>query len=116
MIWRVRIRAPRPLFSAQAILLPTIESPIAGEVVAAIGRSGISPIHLWRRVRLLALLTAVGALLTVLFLVDEGAPLLTIGPLRLVLGVLGTAVLVWLGTRTLMSAIHARAAWRSSSI
>lgn len=37
------------------------------------------------------------------------APLLTIGPLRLVLGALGTAVLVWLGVRTLMSAIHARA-------
>lgn len=37
------------------------------------------------------------------------APLLTIGPLRLLLGALGTAVLVWLGIRTLMSAVHVRA-------
>jgi putative LysE/RhtB family amino acid efflux pump len=37
------------------------------------------------------------------------APLLTIGPLRLLLGALGTAVLLWLGVRTLMSAVHARA-------
>src|SRR3954467_10674336 len=43
------------------------------------------------------------------------APLLTIGPLRVVLGVLGTAVLVWLGTRTLMSAIHARAGLESTA-
>jgi putative LysE/RhtB family amino acid efflux pump len=37
------------------------------------------------------------------------APLLTVGPLRLLLGALGTAVLVWLGVRTLMSAAHVRA-------
>ena len=37
------------------------------------------------------------------------APLLTIGPLRLVLGAIGTGVLVWLGVRTLMSAVHVRA-------
>ena len=37
------------------------------------------------------------------------ASLLTVGPLRLVLGALGTAVLVWLGARTLMSAVHVRA-------
>ncbi len=37
------------------------------------------------------------------------APLLTIGPLRVVLGAVGTAVLVWLGAKTLMSAIHVRA-------
>ncbi|MCA1711916.1 MAG: LysE family transporter [Actinobacteria bacterium] len=37
------------------------------------------------------------------------APLLTIGPLRLLLGALGTGVLVWLGVRTLLSAVHARA-------
>jgi putative LysE/RhtB family amino acid efflux pump len=41
------------------------------------------------------------------------APLLTIGPLRLVLGAVGTAVLVWLGLRTLMSAVHARAGLES---
>jgi putative LysE/RhtB family amino acid efflux pump len=37
------------------------------------------------------------------------APLLTIGPLRLVLGVVGTVVLLWLGVRTLMAAMHVRA-------
>ena len=37
------------------------------------------------------------------------ASLLSIGPLRLLLGALGTAVLVWLGVRTLMSAVHVRA-------
>jgi putative LysE/RhtB family amino acid efflux pump len=37
------------------------------------------------------------------------APLLTIGPLRLVLGALGAVVLGWLGVRTLLSAIHVRA-------
>ncbi|MDT7570469.1 MAG: hypothetical protein QOE05_643, partial [Actinomycetota bacterium] len=37
------------------------------------------------------------------------APLLTVGPLRLVLGAVGTAVLVWLGVRTLLSAVHVRA-------
>ena len=41
------------------------------------------------------------------------APLLTIGPLRLLLGIVGTAVLVWLGARTLMSAVHARAGLES---
>ncbi len=58
-------------------------TPYAGLVVlvlAAIALSGISPMHLWRRVRLLALLTAFGALITVLFVEDEGVPLLTIGP------------------------------------
>ena len=42
------------------------------------------------------------------------APLLTVGPLRLLLGILGTAVLVWLGARTLMSAVHARAGLEST--
>ncbi|MCW2571329.1 MAG: putative threonine efflux protein [Frankiales bacterium] len=37
------------------------------------------------------------------------APLLTVGPLRLVLGALGALVLVWLGVRTLLSAVHVRA-------
>lgn len=37
------------------------------------------------------------------------APLLTVGWLRLVLGFTGAAVLVWLGLRTLMSAVHVRA-------
>jgi putative LysE/RhtB family amino acid efflux pump len=37
------------------------------------------------------------------------ASLLTIGPLRLVLGVLGTAVLVWLGLKTLLAAVRVRA-------
>ena len=41
------------------------------------------------------------------------APLLTIGPLRVVLGAVGTAVLVWLGIRTLMSAVHVRAGLES---
>jgi energy-coupling factor transport system permease protein len=62
---------------------PTPYAGLAALVVAAIALSGISPIHLWQRVRLLALLTAVGALITVLFLVDEGQPLLIVGPARL---------------------------------
>jgi putative LysE/RhtB family amino acid efflux pump len=37
------------------------------------------------------------------------APLLTVGPLRLVLGALGAVVLAWLGVRTLLAAIHVRA-------
>ena len=37
------------------------------------------------------------------------APLLTIGPLRLVLGGIGTAVLAWLGVRTLVAAVQVRA-------
>jgi putative LysE/RhtB family amino acid efflux pump len=37
------------------------------------------------------------------------ASLLTIGPLRLVLGVIGTAVLVWLGVKTLLAAVRVRA-------
>src|SRR4051794_41986248 len=37
------------------------------------------------------------------------ASLLSIGPLRLVLGVLGTAVLVWLGVKTLLAAVRVRA-------
>lgn len=37
------------------------------------------------------------------------ASLLTIGPLRLALGILGTAVLVWLGLRTLLAAVRVRA-------
>ncbi|MEO7909753.1 MAG: CbiQ family ECF transporter T component, partial [Roseiflexaceae bacterium] len=61
-------------------------TPYAGLValvVAAIALSGISPMHLWRRVRLLALLTAIGALFTVLFLGDEGQLLLRTGPARI---------------------------------
>ena len=42
------------------------------------------------------------------------APLLTIGPLRIALGIVGTAVLVWLGARTLMSAVHVRAGLEST--
>ena len=37
------------------------------------------------------------------------ASLLTIGPLRLALGVVGTGVLVWLGVRTLVAAARVRA-------
>ena len=37
------------------------------------------------------------------------ASLLSIGPLRLVLGGLGTAVLVWLGVKTLLAAVRVRA-------
>lgn len=37
------------------------------------------------------------------------ASLLTIGPLRLAFGVLGTAVLVWLGVKTLLAAVRVRA-------
>lgn len=36
------------------------------------------------------------------------APLLTIGPLRLLLGAVGAAVLGWLGVRTLAAAAHVR--------
>jgi putative LysE/RhtB family amino acid efflux pump len=37
------------------------------------------------------------------------ASLLSIGPLRLALGILGTAVLAWLGVRTLLAAVRVRA-------
>lgn len=37
------------------------------------------------------------------------ASLLTIGPLRLALGIIGTAVLGWLGVRTLLAAVRVRA-------
>jgi putative LysE/RhtB family amino acid efflux pump len=37
------------------------------------------------------------------------ASLLTVGPLRLVLGVIGAVVLAWLGLRTLMAAVRVRA-------
>jgi putative LysE/RhtB family amino acid efflux pump len=37
------------------------------------------------------------------------APLLTIGPLRVVFGLLGAAVLIWIGARTLHSAFRIRA-------
>ena len=62
---------------------PTPYAGLIALVVAAIALSGISPIHLWQRVRLLALITAIGALITVLFLVDEGRPLLIVGPARI---------------------------------
>jgi energy-coupling factor transport system permease protein len=42
--------------------------------------SGISLGHLWKRVRLLALVTAIGAILTILLIEDTGTPLYTIGP------------------------------------
>ena len=59
---------------------PTPYAGLVALVVAAIALSGIAPMHIWRRVRLLALLTAIGALITVLFLEDEGKPLLIVGP------------------------------------
>jgi putative LysE/RhtB family amino acid efflux pump len=37
------------------------------------------------------------------------APLLLVDPVRVVLGVVGAAVLVWLGVRTLLAAVHVRA-------
>lgn len=37
------------------------------------------------------------------------APLLLVDPIRLVLGLVGAAVLVWLGVRTLLAAVHVRA-------
>ena len=37
------------------------------------------------------------------------APLLLIDPVRLVLGIVGAGVLVWLGVKTLLAAIHVRA-------
>jgi energy-coupling factor transport system permease protein len=64
----------------QATWRPAPYGGLVALAMAAIALSGISPMHIWRRVRLLALLTAIGALVTVLFLEDEGRPLLTIGP------------------------------------
>jgi energy-coupling factor transport system permease protein len=68
------------LANRQANWRPTPYAGLVLVVVAAVALSGISPIHLWRRVRLLALITAVGALMTVVFLVEEGNPLLVAGP------------------------------------
>jgi energy-coupling factor transport system permease protein len=87
-------------------------------VIAAIGVSGIAPIHLWRRVRLLALLTAVGALITVLFLGDQGRPLIIIGPApipeqaALVATLLACATLASVLALALLGQPDARKLWR----
>src|SRR6266700_3949321 len=52
----------------QASWRPTAYAALVALVVAAIALSSISPIHIWRRVRLLALLSAIGVLVTILFL------------------------------------------------
>jgi energy-coupling factor transport system permease protein len=67
----------------QANWRPTPYAGLVAVVVAAIALSSISPMHLWRRVRLLALLTVIGTLITMLFLEGEGASLLVIGPVRI---------------------------------
>jgi energy-coupling factor transport system permease protein len=97
---------------------PTPYAGLVAMVVAAIALSGISPMHLWRRVRLLALLTAIGALVTVFFLVDEGAPLLTVGPARiseqaaLALVLLACAALALVLALALLGWPAARGIWR----
>ena len=97
---------------------PTPYAGLVALVVAAIALSGISPTHIWRRVRLLALLTAIGALITVLFLVDEGAPLLMIGPARisdqvaLAATLLACAALAILLALALLGLPAARDLWR----
>jgi energy-coupling factor transport system permease protein len=87
-------------------------------VVAAIALSGIAPSHIWRRVRLLALITAIGALITMLFLEDQGAPLLSIGPARISeQAALATALLACAGVAILLALAllglpAARGIWR----
>jgi energy-coupling factor transport system permease protein len=97
---------------------PTPYAGLVTLVVAAIALSGISPMHLWRRIRLLALLTAFGALFTVLFLEDEGAPLLTIGPASipdqavLAAALLASAALALALALALLGVPAARNIWR----
>jgi energy-coupling factor transport system permease protein len=66
---------------------------LVGLVCAAALLSGVAPGHLWRRVRLLALLTLVGAIFTVPLFEDVGTPIGAIGPLVI------TVEGVWLGVR-----------------
>jgi energy-coupling factor transport system permease protein len=102
----------------QANWRPTPYAGLVALAVAAIAVSGISPMHLWRRVRLLALLTAVGALITVLFLSDEGRPLLVIGPApisaqaALAATLLACAALAIVQALALLGYSRARNMWR----
>jgi energy-coupling factor transport system permease protein len=97
---------------------PTPYGGLVAPVLAAIALSGVSPMHIWRRVRLLALLTAIGALITMLFLEDEGAPLLTIGPVpipdraALAAAVLASAALTILLALVLLGLPAARGVWQ----
>ena len=97
---------------------PTPYAGLIALMVAAIALSGISPMHLWRRVRLLALITAIGALITVLFLVDEGRPMLIIGPAQipdqaaLAAALLASAALAIVLALALLGLPAARGLWR----
>jgi energy-coupling factor transport system permease protein len=87
-------------------------------VCAGSGLSGISSAHLWRRMWLLALVSIVGVLTTVLFFVDEGAPLYAIGPARIsyasvyVVAVTYCAGLALLLALALLGMPAARGFWR----
>ena len=102
----------------QASWRPTPYVGLVALVIAAIALSGISPMHIWRRVRLLALLSAIGVLITILFLEDEGKPLLIIGPvqisdqLALAATLLACAALAIVLALALPGQATARAIWR----
>jgi energy-coupling factor transport system permease protein len=68
---------------------------VALAVLAAL-LSGVGLGHVWRRMRLLVLLTLLGTLPAVLLLESDGAPLAAIGPLVITWGAL------WLGLRLMV--------------
>ena len=64
--------------------------------VLAVACSGVGFGHIWRRVRLLVLLTLLGTVPAVLLLEGEGAPLASLGPLVI------TWTALWLGLRLMV--------------
>ncbi|HJZ49662.1 MAG TPA: energy-coupling factor transporter transmembrane component T [Roseiflexaceae bacterium] len=101
---------------------PTPYAGLVAVVIAAVLLSGISLGHLWRRVRLLALLTAIGALITALFLAEDDTPLLTAGPWRvpyalaLAAALIVCAVLAIVLGLALLGLPAARRFWRRQSL
>jgi len=62
---------------------------------AGVALSGISPHHIWQRMRLLVLLAILGAILTLLFPDAVGKPLYTIGPILVSYALLHWAIIVY---------------------
>jgi energy-coupling factor transporter transmembrane protein EcfT len=69
---------------------------LVGLALLAALLSGVGLGHIWRRMRLLVLLTLLGTLPAVLLLESDGAPLVAIGPLVITWGAL------WLGLRLML--------------
>jgi len=93
---------------------------LVGLVCVAAALSGVTPGYLWRRLRLLAALTLVGALPAVLLVEDGGAPLVVLGPAQIpYAALLAAALAACAGLAALLGMAllglpAARAAWRRS--